>query len=625
LPLSCRTYVLRRRGCASDAVLHESTEVIGRRGSRKEPQNGDVDVRHDARREEGLRARGLCRVSDPNKVFHDDPTDMNADEISLPKQIGKIKDYCRRNNLVFTGVHWDVDDGRSPNRSGYMRLIEGGYKDEYDVIVVWMGDRLCRGTTGAGPLQLMWERTDRRICVLSTDDNFDMRSLAMFAWASGVELDNIRKRTTDARLARARRGEILSYHLPYWLCRGLDKKGHLLPDHADAFREVICRYMGGEGTDTLCKWLRAHAPTHQTKPSSWCPSTLVRSLKSKALYGVLEYSARKVFRVEDPLTGSTVVELRRKDDLSDPRIAADRTLASDIVGTPVPPLLHGTESKRLACAGCGLCTFRGMPLPSYEALQQHIGRRRLHRPNTLHYQYPLRKLVFCENCDTLMTARVQHSYYRRDAAGKWQACALRNPAVRLRCSGMHKTRVSMLPCRRQRDVNGRLVWEHVKTQISLAIGQPGILKAAARLHVDQQQLQLTNAAAVIAAEHLLERAKQDQIELFRSRRGYHSDVYCRLNLAIGQTIEMYESEVAHLTKAARVVSAPFGLPPNVEHLLRDGRVVIPDQLTEDDWREIVMLMVERIEVDSTSRPHVKWRVAVDWGCTRSPSEQQPAR
>lgn len=578
--------------------------MIGRRGSRKSTPNGDVDVRHDISRGAALRARGLCRVSDPNKVCRDDPTDPTGDDISLPKQIQRIKDFCDRNELNLTGIHWDVAGGESASRPGYLRLIDGGYNDEYDVIVVWMADRLCRGITAAAPLALMWERTQRRIKVISIADDFDMHELAMYAWAAQRESELIRRRTSDARLERAKRGEIVSFHLPYWLGRGPDKKGVLLPEHANAMRQAIARYMAGEGTSALCDWMRANAPSHPSKRSRWSSMALLTSFRYKALYGSLEYSARRAFTIEDPQSGATIVELRRRDDFRDPRITPEDM--STIVDIPVPPLLHQSDAEKTACDGCGLCVYEGNALPSFEELQREISRRRRPSRGAGHPPYPLRKLVFCRNCDTLMTARFQHSYYRRDANGRWEPRAHKRPVIFLRCSGMHKSRIDLLPCRRQRDINGRAVWEFVKGHLRSFLLHTGVPWQTCANAIQLMQTRPSPSDSADIDLHL-SRAKNDQVELFTRRTEYHPDVYRELNLRLLRTIELYETELTRHLAATEIRPAAIDSGLAANSVIQPNRTDDLDELDDDQWREIVLALVARIEIDSAGQPHVKWR------------------
>ena len=119
--------------------------------------------------------------------------------------------------------------------------------DEFDVLVIWRSDRLCRGLSAAAPVFKAWAATREQFRVESITDYFDLRMVSILSWATKKASEDIKAHTMENRLARARRGEAVFGVLPYWIRRDpVTRKPVLVVENGAAVLRAAEMYLAGE-------------------------------------------------------------------------------------------------------------------------------------------------------------------------------------------------------------------------------------------------------------------------------------------------------------------------------------------------------------------------------------------
>lgn len=96
----------------------------------------------------------------------------NQREESITKQLDKIEEYCKRNNLDLVDRYIDeAKTGTNDNRDGFQQMMEDAYMSDWDFVVVYKMNRLSRSV--ADSMHYKKQLNNLGIRILSIIEDFD--------------------------------------------------------------------------------------------------------------------------------------------------------------------------------------------------------------------------------------------------------------------------------------------------------------------------------------------------------------------------------------------------------------------------------------------------------------------
>ena len=521
------------------------------------------------------------------------------DDVSLDEQdtanIARIKER----GWVHVGDAWDLGaEGVDPERPGYRQMLDWGREDRFDVLVVWRSDRPFRGVAAAGPLAMLLYETSNRIALESVTDHFDANYLGINAFVGDTERQAIRRRTMDTRLNYARRGQLMAGTLPYWIGRDKQNKGVLINDRAAIIVQLITRYVAGERTRDLARWMRQIAPeADYHRGATWNVDRIGNVLSHRALVGELPYSAARYTRRRDAETGNRVRHREWKDD-------------DEVVTIPVPPLLHETAADKTACAGCEMDDR-----PTFTELEAARAKRRSRgdpagpgRPAI--HAHPLRTKVFCAVCKGQMTMQATLHYIARSGERR----PYDEPKLYLRCprsngigskaeqrmdAGTHRCRTPAL----LRVVD---VYDQVLDQLRRA-DLPNAIEQAAETYTRRAAAAAKTPAMLLDelehGRHRMAELTAEEVDLFKHRSTLSDGAFKILQQELLVKQEGVEQRVKELEREIEAAEHDRRLYDVIgaAELAATLRQVPWSALNEEDWAELVPALVYRVVIDKENR------------------------
>lgn len=176
------------------------------------------------------------------------------EKVSIDLQVADCEEYCRAKGYTVVARYIDnapyrskgrlVDpSGTRSDRPQYLAMLEAARRGEFDVIVAWKEDRLCRGIYAAVPLGRVLEET--KVTVELVKETFDPGMFFIKAAIGKLEVDNIRERMMMGKRGRLEKGRAWDPHKRYGYT--LDAEGHLIidPERAPWVRQVFAWYREG--------------------------------------------------------------------------------------------------------------------------------------------------------------------------------------------------------------------------------------------------------------------------------------------------------------------------------------------------------------------------------------------
>jgi DNA invertase Pin-like site-specific DNA recombinase len=571
----------------------------GRTGSRAAPKHGFELFSHIATRGH-LRAFTYRRKSKNAK----------EDDVSLDEQGTACVSFIAANNWVHVGDAWDMGaEGVDPDRLGYRQMIDWGRQDRFDVLVVWRSDRPFRGVAAAGPLAALLYETNNRVGLASVTDHFDPSYLGINAFVGDQERQAIRRRTMDTRLNYARRGQLMAGSLPYWIARDEQNHGVLILERADVIVELVKRYVNGEPTRTLARWMRQAAPSdtdYRKTSATWNVDRIGKVLKHRALVGELGYSTASYTRRRHPETGNRVRHREWKDD-------------ADVVIIPVPPLLHDTLADKATCSGCELDDR-----PTFAELQIVKARKRTAgsggpgRPAV--HAHPLRNRVWCTVCGHMMKMEAHATYIARDGSKRPYAV----PHLYLRCdrgngrnieselafeARTHKCRTPSVL--RVKDVYAAVIRHLSRTDLPDAIEQAAASYADAAAEARRSPGEIIDEIRKQRVH--LEQLTAREVDLFKTRAELSQAAWRVLQHDLLVEQEGAQQRIAELERDLAEAEAERKRydAAGIAELTSALREVSWAVLTDAEWAELIPALVSRVSVDGEARVNVELMLPSD--------------
>jgi site-specific DNA recombinase len=218
------------------------------------------------------------------------------DRVSLEVQERDIRGYCERRGYELVHTYCDPGyHGDTANRPAFRRLCEDIPKEAFNIIVIWRGDRICRGFRPYVVLQDALEGVD--IEIEASNDVVNRRWLAMKAFMAGEELEAIKERCRMGARERAASGRITGT-VRYGYRIGNDGKPEIVEAEAEIVRRIYQMYLsGGISCERIAKVLNDEGVP--TRKGMWY-SSLVKAILSDSCYaGEGRWGLRKHYRKDD--------------------------------------------------------------------------------------------------------------------------------------------------------------------------------------------------------------------------------------------------------------------------------------------------------------------------------------
>lgn len=151
--------------------------------------------------------------------------------------------------------HWYIDDWKSwgdLNRPAFQKMMEAAKKQEFDIVAVWKIDRLSRNLTHL--LKTFEDLRKYWVSFYSLKENIDFsgpvwRLTFQIFWAlAEFEREMIKSRTTEWKIASARRWNYIWYGIPYGYDRDTSHtqkwtRLKIVPEEAEIVKSIFHWYL----------------------------------------------------------------------------------------------------------------------------------------------------------------------------------------------------------------------------------------------------------------------------------------------------------------------------------------------------------------------------------------------
>ena len=204
------------------------------------------------------------------------PRLQDAEEkVSIEAQVRDCEELCRAKGYQVVARYIDnapyrvkgrlVDpSGTRSDRPQYLAMLEAARRGEFDVIVAWKEDRLCRGIYSAVPLGRVLEET--KVAVELVKETFDPGMFFIKAAIGKIEVDNIRERMMMGKRGRLEKGRLWAPHKRYGYA--LDPEGRLCldPERAPWVERMYTWYREGVAVREIRRRLIAQGAPPPDRP-----------------------------------------------------------------------------------------------------------------------------------------------------------------------------------------------------------------------------------------------------------------------------------------------------------------------------------------------------------------------
>lgn len=215
------------------------------------------------------------------------------DKFGLEVQREQITEYCSKNDMNI--LKWYTDEGESgaKERPGFDEIVYGEVSNPpYEAVVVAKSDRVARDINIYYYYKMLLVKKDVKLISIAEDfGQFGVFASMLEAFTlcvAEMERDNINKRTSSGRKAKASKGGYSGGRPPYGYTP-LNGKLVIVPEEAEVVRFVIESKDNGKTFQTICDALNAMGKTNRSG-TKFSISTLQVIIDNKPLYqGMYRY------------------------------------------------------------------------------------------------------------------------------------------------------------------------------------------------------------------------------------------------------------------------------------------------------------------------------------------------
>jgi site-specific DNA recombinase len=215
------------------------------------------------------------------------------DKFGLEVQREQIIEYCSKNDMNI--LKWYTDEGESgaKEREGFDEIVYGDVNNPpYEAVVVAKSDRVARDINIYYYYKMLLIKKDIKLISIAEDfGQFGVFASMLEAFTlcvAEMERDNINKRTSSGRKAKASKGGYSGGRPPYGYTP-LNGKLIIVPEEAEVVKYVIESKDKGETFQRICDSLNAQGKTNRSG-TKFSISTLQVIIDNKPLYqGMYRY------------------------------------------------------------------------------------------------------------------------------------------------------------------------------------------------------------------------------------------------------------------------------------------------------------------------------------------------
>ena len=215
------------------------------------------------------------------------------DKFGLEVQRQTIQEYCNKNDMNI--LKWYTDEGESgaKERPGFDEIVYGDVSNPpYEAVIVAKSDRVARDINVYYYYKMLLIKKDVKLISIAEDfGQFGVFASMLEAFTlcvAEMERDNINKRTSSGRKAKASKGGYSGGRPPYGY-EPLNGKLVIVPEEAEVVRFVINSKESGKTFQTICDALNKAGKTNRSG-TKFSISTLQVIIDNKPLYqGMYRY------------------------------------------------------------------------------------------------------------------------------------------------------------------------------------------------------------------------------------------------------------------------------------------------------------------------------------------------
>jgi site-specific DNA recombinase len=215
------------------------------------------------------------------------------DKFGLEVQREQIIEYCAKNDMTI--LKWYTDEGESgaKERPGFDEIVYGEVSNPpYEAVVVAKSDRVARDINIYYYYKMLLIKKDVKLISIAEDfGQFGVFASMLEAFTlcvAEMERDNINKRTSSGRKAKASKGGYSGGRPPFGYAP-LNGKLVIVPEEAEIVKFVIESKDKGMTYQTICDALNREGKTNRSG-TKFSISTLQVIIDNKPLYqGMYRY------------------------------------------------------------------------------------------------------------------------------------------------------------------------------------------------------------------------------------------------------------------------------------------------------------------------------------------------
>lgn len=472
------------------------------------------------------------------------PMQAEEDKTSLGEQTQRCRQHCQEKDYRVIAEYSDVCSGTTKNRPGFLRMLKDAREGKFEVIVAWKTDRLARGIYPCAALMEALESTS--ITIETVAEPFDRTTFEIRAVLGRIEVENFVQRSLMGKEAKIRGG---NHHTraPFGYDYNRDTHRWVINEsQAEWVRQIFTWYIEGLSSGNIAQRLNeAGVPTKHQSRLGWAEKTVSLLVSRECYAGTAYYNKGRRKKARDP---------------------------DKWVSMPVPPIIT-TEM--------------------WEAAQARRARNKQLSPRNTRAVYLTQHVLRCEECGT--------SFY---ISPGW------NGRTKMMCQRMLKY-PHLAPCRIPKTVRYEKVAHQLWDGIVGVIGTEAGLEAAIRSNVERVTLQrkdIEKRLRELTEKRSGLKLEQDHVITWARKGSISEEQLDRQLKAIQAEDERWAAEQDRLLADLRLLSDSEIVYQRAEHVVPGMRDRLNGELSEEEKRDIIDLLVRRALLDGDGNLTIEFKV-----------------
>jgi site-specific DNA recombinase len=233
---------------------------------------------------ERLRVVAYARVSTDNEE------QLNSYESQKKYYKEKI---VENPNWYFSGIYADegISGTQDFKRENFMKMIEDGIKDKYDMILTKSISRFARNTLDT--LKYVRLLKEKNVAILFEEENINTLEmsgellLTVLSSVAQQESETISSHVKLGLKMKSERGELVGFNNCYgYRYDSKTNKMEIIEEEAEIVKFIFQTYISGHGSDYIAKMLtKMNIKTTKTMSTQWSPGTVLGIIKNEKYVG----------------------------------------------------------------------------------------------------------------------------------------------------------------------------------------------------------------------------------------------------------------------------------------------------------------------------------------------------